>query len=123
MKSLIKILIRYADSFFGPANVFLASAGDIIGFPAAGDEVRLLLAAPVSMPDGLHGSQFIIKASFPKHIGGEQRFSSQPAFTMPYTAEDLAAAVGKKENESKTHEIERLRKEAEQLTSRPTPGK
>ena len=59
MKSLIKILIRYADSFFGPVNVFLASAGDITGSPAAGFAVRLSPAAPVSMPDGSHGRQFI----------------------------------------------------------------
>jgi hypothetical protein len=116
MKSLIKILIRYADSFFGPVNVFLASAGDIIGFPAAGDEVRLSLAAQVSMPDGSHGRQFIIKASLPKHIDDKPRFCPQPAFTMPYTAEDLAASVGKKDSESKTREIERLRKEAKQRT-------
>jgi hypothetical protein len=48
MESFIKILIQYADTFFGSVNVFLACAGDIIGFLAAGDSVGLLLAAHVT---------------------------------------------------------------------------
>jgi hypothetical protein len=45
----------------------------------------------IRMPDGSHGKQFIIKASFLKHISDEPRFGSEPTFSMPLTTEDLAA--------------------------------
>jgi hypothetical protein len=54
----------------------------------------------IRMPEGSHGKQFIIKASFLKHIDDEPRFGNEPTFSMPLTTEDLAAALGAQENEN-----------------------
>jgi hypothetical protein len=43
----------------------------------------------IRMPDGSHGKQFIIKASFLRHIDDEPRFGPAPTFSMPLTTEDL----------------------------------
>jgi hypothetical protein len=72
----------------------------------------------IRMPDGSHGKQFIIKASFLKHINDEPRFGNEPTFSMPLTTEDLAAALDRQhheEFEAHVREVERQRQEIEQL--------
>jgi hypothetical protein len=72
----------------------------------------------VRMPDGSHGKQFIIKASFLKHISDEPRFGNEPTFSMPLTTEDLAATLDRQHHddfESQLQEIERQRQEIERL--------
>ena len=39
----------------------------------------------VRMPDGSHGKQFIVKASFLRHVNDEPRFGNEPTFSMPLT--------------------------------------
>ena len=72
----------------------------------------------IRMPEGSHGKQFIIKASFLRHVDDEPRFGPQPTFSMPLTTEDLAAALDRQhheEFEAHLREVERLRQEIEQL--------
>jgi hypothetical protein len=72
----------------------------------------------IRMPDGSHGKQFIIKASFLKHINDEPRFGSEPTFSMPLTTEDLAATIDRQHHEdfeTQLQEVERQRQEAERL--------
>jgi hypothetical protein len=72
----------------------------------------------VRMPDGSHGKQFIIKASFLKHVNDEPRFGNEPTFSMPLTTEDLAAALDRQhheEFEAQLQEVERQRQEIERL--------
>jgi hypothetical protein len=72
----------------------------------------------IRMPDGSHGKQFIIKASFLKHINDEPRFGSEPTFSMPLTTEDLAATIDRQhyeDFESQLQELERQRQEIERL--------
>jgi hypothetical protein len=72
----------------------------------------------IRMPDGSHGKQFIIKASFLKHINDELRFGNEPTFSMPLTTEDLAAALDRQhhaEFEAQMQEVERQRQEIERL--------
>ncbi|MDR0610119.1 MAG: hypothetical protein LBG58_08420, partial [Planctomycetaceae bacterium] len=72
----------------------------------------------IQMPDGSHGKQFIIKASFLKHIDDEPRFGNEPTFSMPLTTEDLAAALDRQHHEdfeTQLQEIERQRQEIERL--------
>jgi hypothetical protein len=74
----------------------------------------------ICMPDGSHGKQFIIKASFLRHIDDEPRFGPQPTFTMPYSTEDLSVSINRQyhsEFEEKLREIEDLRNELNQLKS------
>jgi hypothetical protein len=73
----------------------------------------------IQMPEDSHGKQFIIKASFLRHVGDEPRFGPQPTFTMPFTTEDLAALHDQQhheEFEEHLREIERHRQELEQLS-------
>jgi hypothetical protein len=80
----------------------------------------------IEMPAGSHGKQFIIKASFLRHIDDEPRFGPQPTFSMPLTTEDLAAALDRRhheEFEAYLREVEQHRREVEQLTaSKPAAG-
>jgi hypothetical protein len=72
----------------------------------------------IRMPDGSHGKQFIIKASFLKHVDDEPRFGNEPTFSMPLTTEDLAVAVARQhheEFEAQLREVERQRQEIEHL--------
>jgi hypothetical protein len=72
----------------------------------------------IRMPEGSHGKQFIIKASFLKHVNDEPRFGSEPTFSMPLTTEDLAAALDRQHHEdfeAQLQEIERQRQEIERL--------
>jgi hypothetical protein len=45
----------------------------------------------INMPKGSHGRQFIIKASFLRHVGDNPRFGNEQTFSMPLTTEDLIA--------------------------------
>jgi hypothetical protein len=72
----------------------------------------------VCMPKGSHGKQFIIKASFLKHIDDEPRFGNEQTFSMPLTTEDFAIRLehqNDQDSEVQLQEIERLRKEIERL--------
>ncbi|MDR1896653.1 MAG: hypothetical protein LBR10_07685, partial [Prevotellaceae bacterium] len=72
----------------------------------------------IQMPDGSHGKQFIIKASFLKHISDEPRFGNEPTFSMPLTTADLAATLDRQhheEFEAQIQEVERQRQEIERL--------
>jgi hypothetical protein len=72
----------------------------------------------IEMPAGSHGKQFIIRASFLRHLDDKPRFGSQPTFTMPLTTEDLAAELDRQhheEFEAKLREVERQRLEIERL--------
>jgi hypothetical protein len=52
----------------------------------------------IEMPKGSHGQQFLIKASFLKHINDEPRFGNQPTFSMPLTTEDLVAGLERQQD-------------------------
>ena len=72
----------------------------------------------IRMPEGSHGKQFIIKASFLKHVDDEPRFGNEPTFSMPLTTEDLAAALDRQHHEdfeAQMREVERQRQEIERL--------
>jgi hypothetical protein len=72
----------------------------------------------IRMPDGSHGKQFIIKASFLKHVNDEPRFGNEPTFSMPLTTEDLVAALDRQHHEdfeAQVRETERQRQEIERL--------
>ena len=72
----------------------------------------------IRMPDGSHGKQFIIKASFLRHTNDAPRFGNEPTFSMPITTQDLAAALDRQhheEYEAHVREVERQRLEIERL--------
>ncbi|MDR1258347.1 MAG: hypothetical protein LBK65_03565 [Tannerellaceae bacterium] len=72
----------------------------------------------IRMPDGSHGKQFMIKASFLKHLNDEPRFGAEPTFSMPLTTEELAALHDRQhheEFEAQIREVERQRLEIEAL--------
>ena len=78
----------------------------------------------IEMPAGSHGKQFTIMASFLRHVDDKPRFGPQPTFTMPFTTNDLAAALDRQHYEdfqAAQREIERHRQELEQI--RPTDEK
>ena len=65
----------------------------------------------IPMPKSSHGKQFIIKASFLKHIDDEPRFGNEPTFSMPLTTEDLVISRDRRhqeEFEAQQQEIERM---------------
>jgi hypothetical protein len=75
----------------------------------------------IHMPEGSHGKQFIIKASFLKHLDDAPRFGSDATFSMPLTTKDLAAGIHRQhqdEMEDMLQEIERLRREIERLKAK-----
>jgi hypothetical protein len=81
-------------------------------------QVTSRLHNDIRMPAGSHGKQFIIKASFLKHVDDEPRFGNEPTFSMPLTTEDLAAALDRQhheEFEAQMREVERQRQEIERL--------
>jgi hypothetical protein len=45
----------------------------------------------IVMPPGSRGKQFIVKASFLKHVDDVPRFGNEPTFSMPLNTEDLAS--------------------------------
>jgi hypothetical protein len=68
----------------------------------------------IYMPKGSHGKQFVIKASFLRHIDDEPRFGPQPTFSMPLTTEDLVSVINRQHQEkyeANLREIERQREE------------
>jgi hypothetical protein len=76
------------------------------GWPEGGHNALLVITADdgktevyrqmtTRLPDGSHGKQFIVKASFLKHVNDEPRFSNEPTFSMPLTTENLAAALAR----------------------------
>jgi hypothetical protein len=72
----------------------------------------------IRMPAGSHGKQFIIKASFLKHVDDMPRFGNAPTFSMPLSTTDLAASHGRQHQEERDayrQENERLRQEIERL--------
>jgi hypothetical protein len=72
----------------------------------------------IQMPEGSHGKQFIIKASFLKHVDDAPRFGNEPTFSMPLTTEDLAAAFDRQhheEFEAHVREVEAQRQLIERL--------
>jgi hypothetical protein len=72
----------------------------------------------IQMPKDSHGKQFIIKASFLKHVNDEPRFGNEPTFSMPLTTEDLVAALDRQHHEDfeeMMREVERHRQETEKL--------
>jgi hypothetical protein len=71
----------------------------------------------IEMPAGSHGKQFIIKASFMRHVNDMPRFGNEPTFSMPLTTEDLLL-IKKRHNEEKESymmEIDLLKREIERL--------
>ena len=80
----------------------------------------------IRMPEGSHGKQFIIKASFLKHVNDEPRFGNEPTFSMPLTTEDLVAALDRQHHEdfeAQMRETERHRLEIERLQAALKEGK
>jgi hypothetical protein len=72
----------------------------------------------IRMPDGSHGKQFMIKASFLKHLNDDPRFGSEPTFSMPLTTEELVTLQDRQhheEFEAQMREVERQRLEIEAL--------
>jgi hypothetical protein len=70
----------------------------------------------IRMPAGSHGKQFIIQASFLKHIDDEPRFGNEPTFSMPLNTQDLAATLNRQaheEFEAHVREVEKHRREVE----------
>jgi hypothetical protein len=79
------------------------------------------LHTDIQMPEGSHGKQFLIKASFLRHIDDQPRFGPQPTFSMPLTTEDLIATLDRQQHEefeAHIRTIERHRLETEPLTAR-----
>ena len=72
----------------------------------------------ICMPEGSHGKQFIIKASFLKHIDDKPRFGNEPTFSMPLTTSDLVSTINSQhheEVEAQQNELERQRQELERM--------
>jgi hypothetical protein len=72
----------------------------------------------IHMPDGSQGKQFIIKASFLKHIDDEPLFGNEPTFSMPLTTEDLIHTDDHQQHEdfeAQRKEIDHYRREIERL--------
>jgi hypothetical protein len=81
-------------------------------------QITTRLHNDIRMPAGSHGKQFIIKASFLKHVNDEPRFGNEPTFSMPLTTEDLAAALDRQHHEdfeAQLQEVERQRREIDRL--------
>jgi hypothetical protein len=75
----------------------------------------------IRMPDGSRGKQFIIKASFLRHVNDVPRFGNQPTFSMPLATEDLAATLDHQHHadfEAQLQEVERHRQEVEELRTK-----
>jgi hypothetical protein len=88
-------------------------------------QITTRLHNDIRMPEGSHGKQFVIKASFLRHVNDEPRFGSEPTFSMPLNTDDLANIERRhrENNEAQTREIERLRRENELLRAELTAQK
>jgi hypothetical protein len=76
------------------------------------------LHTDIQMPRGSHGKQFLIQASFLKHVNDVPRFGNQPSFTMPLTTADLVAVIDQQHHEDfeeHLRAVEQHRQEVEQL--------
>jgi hypothetical protein len=89
---------------------------------AEGKEVcrrmTLRLYNEIVMPEGSHGKQFMIKASFLKHVDDQTHFGSEPTFSMPLTTRDLARSRSRQvqdDFETRLLAIERHRQELERM--------
>jgi hypothetical protein len=84
-------------------------------------QITSRLHTEIHMPDGSHGKQFVVKASFLKHVNDEPFFGAEQTFSMPLTTADLLAETLTRqhyeEREAHLQEIERLRREVERLTA------
>jgi hypothetical protein len=71
----------------------------------------------IEVPKGSHGKQFIIKASFLRHISDEPLFGNEQTFSMPLSTEDLVIGERKYHEEfaAQARELERQRLEIERL--------
>jgi hypothetical protein len=77
----------------------------------------------IRMPEGSRGKQFVIKASFLKHVDDAPLFGNEPTFSMPLNTADLLAILDRqhheefeehvRETELHRQEIERLHAEIE----------
>lgn len=75
----------------------------------------------IRMPDDSHGKQFIIKASFLKHVDDTPVFGTEQTFSIPLTTEDLV--THSHEIEWYRMELEKLRLEIENLRAVQNRGK
>jgi hypothetical protein len=72
----------------------------------------------IEMPKGSHGKQFMIKASFLRHVNDTPRFGNEPTFFMPLTTEELASIKErqyKEEFEAQQLAVERHLREIERI--------
>jgi hypothetical protein len=71
----------------------------------------------IQMPEGSHGKQFIIKASFMRHVNDTPRFGNEQTFSMPLTTEDLLLLKSRHDEEKESYmmEIDLLKREVERL--------
>jgi hypothetical protein len=72
----------------------------------------------IDMPKGSHGKQFMIKASFLRHVNDSPRFGNEPTFSMPLTTEELALIKERQHNEefeAQQLEVERHLREIERI--------
>jgi hypothetical protein len=102
-----------------PTDVHMAV---IVIKDAAGNEVYRQMTTrlhnEIIMPGDSRGKQFMIKASFLKHVDDETHFGNEPTFSMPLTTEDLAAIHDQQHHddfEERLRAIEQHRREVEQL--------
>jgi hypothetical protein len=59
-------------------------------------QVTSRLHNDIRMPNGSHGKQFIIKASFLKHVDDEPRFGNEPTFSMPLSTVSITKNLKRK---------------------------
>ncbi|MDR1259040.1 MAG: hypothetical protein LBK65_07180 [Tannerellaceae bacterium] len=86
------------------------------------DKMTSHLHNDIRMPEGSHGKQFMIKASFLRHVDDESRFGAEPTFSMPLATEDLVAALDRQhyeEFEARIRAVESHRQEIENLQAAP----
>jgi hypothetical protein len=72
----------------------------------------------IVLPEDCHGKQFLVRATFLKHVNDEPRWSNEVTFSMPKTTGDLARVIDQQhyeEYEESLREVERHRQEIEKL--------
>ncbi|MDR1414212.1 MAG: hypothetical protein LBI96_00220 [Odoribacteraceae bacterium] len=72
----------------------------------------------IVLPEDCHGKQFLVRATFLKHVNDEPRWSNEVTFSMPLTTGDLARAIDQQhyeDYEASLREVERHRQEIEKL--------
>jgi hypothetical protein len=94
----------------------------IVIYDAGGNEIYRKMTThlhnEITMPEGSRGKQFMIKASFMKHVDDKPHFGSEPTFSMPLNTQDLAAIHDQQhhdEFEERLRAVERHRREVEEL--------